>query len=81
MITGLVYLLLLISELGERIRVNGKPLYKIEEWTEQLHPIILEICEHGGFDILLLITVMRFLNSTSKQKVDLAIIETGLEGG
>ena len=71
-----------IIELGERIRVNGKPLSftKIEEWTEQLHPIILETCEHGEAPTFFeLITVMAFLEF-QKQKVDLAIIETGLGG-
>ena len=73
-----------LVELGERIRVNGKnlPFSQIEEWTEKLRPIIqkLEKTEDGrGPTFFELITAMAFLEF-QRQKVDLAIIETGLGG-
>jgi dihydrofolate synthase/folylpolyglutamate synthase len=73
-----------LIELGERIRVNGKILSfgQIEKWVEILLPITQEMQkkEEGmGPTFFEFITAIAFLEF-QKQKVDLAIIETGLGG-
>lgn len=73
-----------LIELGERIRVNGKLLSfrQIEEWTDQLMPIFKTMKEKDPemrptfFELMTAIAFLEF----KKQKVDLAIIETGLGG-
>lgn len=73
-----------ILELGERIRIDGAnlPFAVIEKWVNQLLPIVqkLEKKEQGmGPTFFELMTAIAFLEF-KKQKVDLAIFETGLGG-
>ena len=73
-----------LIELGERIRVNGKLLSfpQIEEWTDQLMPVFKTMKEKDPemrptfFELMTAIAFLEF----KKQKVDVAIIETGLGG-
>jgi len=72
-----------LVELGERIRINGENISEnaIEFWVEKLKPVASKMEKEGGehptfFEFM---TAIAFLNF-KKNKVDLAIIETGLGG-
>lgn len=73
-----------LVELGERVRVDGRPLSwkRIERWVERLLPLCRKMAEkekdmHPTFFELM--TAIAFLEF-KEQAVDLAIIETGLGG-
>ena len=73
-----------LLELGERIRVDGKNMHfsKIEAWVGQLLSTVADLeKEEAGMSptFFEFITVIAFLEF-KKQKVDLAIFETGLGG-
>ena len=73
-----------LIELGERVRVNGEILSfaKIEKWVEALLPVVqkIETSEQGmGPTFFEFMTAIAFLEF-KEQKVDLAIVETGLGG-
>ncbi len=70
--------------MGERIRINGKNISEkeIESWVEKLRPVAQRMEKEGCGDhptFFEFMTAIAFLNF-QKNKVDLAIIETGLGG-
>ena len=73
-----------LVELGERIRINGQNISQedIEEWVENLKPVAQKMEEDGieghptFFEFMTAIAFLYF----KKNKVDLAIFETGLGG-
>lgn len=73
-----------LVELGERIRVNGRilPFQEIKNWVDQLISISHQMENEDKelrptfFELMTAIAFMEF----EKQKVDIAIIETGLGG-
>ncbi len=73
-----------LVELGERIRINGQNISEedIEKWVKKLKPVAQKMKEDGienhptFFEFM---TAIAFL-SFKKNKVDLAIFETGLGG-
>jgi len=73
-----------LLELGERIRVDGKnlPFSEIEKWVDHCLPFFekneesKEMVWPTFFELMTAIAFLEF----KKQKVDLAIIETGLGG-
>jgi dihydrofolate synthase/folylpolyglutamate synthase len=73
-----------LLELGERIRVNGRnlPFAEIEKWVDHCFPYFEkneDTKERVWPTFFELMTAIAFLEF-KKQKVDLAIIETGLGG-
>jgi dihydrofolate synthase/folylpolyglutamate synthase len=73
-----------LLELGERIRVNGRnlPFAEIEKWVDHCFPFFEkneEKKERVWPTFFELMTAIAFLEF-KKQKVDMAIIETGLGG-
>ena len=73
-----------LVELGERIRINGENIseQEIESWVEKLRPVAQRMEKEGGEEhptFFEFMTAIAFLNF-QKNKVDLAIIETGLGG-
>ena len=73
-----------LVELGERVRVNGKilPFQEIQNWVEQLMPISDQMENEDKelrptfFELMTAIAFLEF----QKQKVEIAIFETGLGG-
>jgi dihydrofolate synthase/folylpolyglutamate synthase len=73
-----------LVELGERIRINGKitSMEEITHWVNELKPIALQMeKEEAGmhptfFEFMTAVAFLRF----REEKVDLAILETGLGG-
>ena len=73
-----------LVELGERIRINGENIseQEIESWVEKLRPVAQRMEKEGCDEhptFFEFMTAIAFLNF-QKNKVDLAIIETGLGG-
>jgi dihydrofolate synthase/folylpolyglutamate synthase len=73
-----------LVELGERIRINGENIseQEIESWVEKLRPVAQRMEKEGCEEhptFFEFMTAIAFLNF-QKNKVDLAIIETGLGG-
>ena len=72
-----------LTELGERIRINGKNISEneIKSWVKKLKPVASKMEKEGSehptfFEFM---TAIAFLNF-KKNNVDIAIIETGLGG-
>ena len=73
-----------LVELGERVQVNGKntPMHEIEQIVDRIKPVAeaMEKKQPGMhptfFEIMTMVAFLVF----QKEKVDIAVIETGLGG-
>jgi dihydrofolate synthase/folylpolyglutamate synthase len=67
-----------LTDFRERIRIDGKPISKewVVSFVEKLKPVTIETIEPSFFEL----TVAMAFAAFAEEKVDVAIIETGLGG-
>ncbi len=67
-----------LTDFRERIRIDGKPISKewVVNFVEKLKPVTIETIEPSFFEL----TVAMAFSVFAEEKVDVAIIETGLGG-